>query len=64
MQTKALNMEEMASVEGGMPCWVAVGLALGTAAVSGAACTSGVGCVGGVIAMAYAYDQAVSTCGW
>lgn len=64
MQTKSLNFEEMASIEGGMPCWLAVGLALGTAAVSGAACTTVVACAGGVIAMAYAHDAAVTACGW
>lgn len=64
MQTKSLNLEEMASIEGGMPCWLAVGLALGTAAVGGASCTTGVACAGGVIASIYAYDQAVTACGW
>jgi hypothetical protein len=55
----------MATVEGGMmPCWLAVGLALGTAAVAGAGCagTLGAGCVGGVLAGAYAYDTAVQAC--
>jgi hypothetical protein len=64
MQTKTLSLEEMATVEGGMPCWLAVGLALGTAAVAGAGCagTFGAGCAAGVLAGAYAYDTAVTAC--
>lgn len=54
----------MEKIEGGMSCWMATVLAIGTAAVGGASCTTGVGCVGGVIATAYAYDTWLSACGY
>jgi len=68
MQTESLSFEQMSSIQGGytMPCWMAVGLALGTAAVGGAGCAASLGaaCVGGVIGSVYAYEHAVDTCGW
>jgi|HubBroStandDraft_4_1064222.scaffolds.fasta_scaffold1347080_2 hypothetical protein len=63
MQNRTLNLEEMSTIEGGMPCWLAVGLALGTAAFAGASCTTVVACAGGVLASAYAYDTATTACG-
>jgi bacteriocin-like protein len=64
MQKKTLNFEEMATIEGGMPCWLAVGLALGVSAAAGAECgaTLGTGCAFGVMGMAYSYDTAVAAC--
>jgi hypothetical protein len=64
MQNRTLNFEEMSTIEGGMPCWLAVGLALGTAAVAGASCATVVACAGGIIGSSYAYDVAVTSCGW
>ena len=61
---KTLSVDEMENVEGGMSCWMATVLAIGTAAVSGAACTTMVGCVGGVIASTYAYDTWLTACGY
>lgn len=61
---KTLSVDEMEKVEGGMSCWLATVLAIGTAAVGGASCTTGVGCVGGVIATAYAYDTWLTACGY
>ncbi len=64
MQTKTLNFEEMAKIEGGMPCWLAVSLALAVAAAAGAECgaTIGTACALGVLGGAYAYDVAVQAC--
>jgi len=66
MQTESLSFEQMSSIQGGMWCWLAVGLALGTAAVAGGGCaaTAGLGCAGGIIGSVYAYDYAVQECGW